>query len=171
MSPTVTTQHVGEEEEPRYVTTDDVTTDEVISYDVITEVDHHDYSEATFTTPPPHDVYAVPNRPRRQDSDYDVTVVDNDVYTEDHGFINHSTGDNDVTLVENAIYTEDHGEMAQSPANDDVTIVDNDMYTENHGVLPDAETVYYNTRAEVIDTLEHPYGDDKEDVSDWIVNR
>ena len=140
VSPTVTTQHVEEEEEPRYVTTDDVTTED----------DDHDYSEPTFTTPSTHDVYAVPNRSRnmRQDSDNDVTVVDNDVYTEDHGSINHSTGNNDVTLVDNAIYTEDQGEM--TPANDDATVVDNDIYTETHGVLPDVENVYYNTRAEVI---------------------
>ena len=162
VSPTVTTQHIEEEEEPRYVTTDDVTTHE----------SNHDYSEAIFTNPPTHDVYAIPNRSRnmRQDSDNDVTVVDNEVYTEDHGFINHSTGDNDVTLLDNAIYTDDQGEMADSPSNDDVTVVDNDIYTETHGVLPDAQTVYYNTRSEVIDTLENPYGDDKEDVSDWLAN-
>ena len=96
LSPTVTTQHVGEEEEPRYVITDDV----------ITHDSNHDYSEAIFTNPPTHDVYTVPSRSRnmRQDSDNDVTVVDNDMYAEDHCSINHSPGDNDVTLVDNAIY-------------------------------------------------------------------
>ena len=100
VSPSVSAQHVEDEgEEPRYVTTDDVTTEE----------DDHDYSEATFTTQPTHDVYAVPNRQRdmRLDSGNDVTLVDNDVYTEDHGGLTLPIVVNsDVTIVDNVIYTE-----------------------------------------------------------------
>ena len=100
VSPTVTSQHVEEEEEPRYVTTGDV----------ITEDDDHDYVEVIT---PIQDVYAVPNRSRniRSDSDNDVTLVDNDVYTENHGEITPPTDDNDVTIVDNVIYTENHGDV------------------------------------------------------------
>ena len=119
VSPTVTTQHVEEEEEPRYVINDDV----------ITEEDNYDYSEATLTTPPTQDFDAVPNRSRnmRLDSGNDVTLVDNDVYTEDHG-----------------------GLTQPSVDNSDVTIVDNVIYTESQEELSDTESVYYNTQAEVI---------------------
>ena len=120
VSPTVTTQHVEDEgEEPRYITTDNITTED----------DDHDYSEATLTTPHTNDVYAVPNRPRdmRLDSSNNVTLVDNDVYTEDHG-----------------------GLTQPSVDNSDVTIVDNVIYTESQEELSDPENVYYNTQAEVI---------------------
>ena len=43
-------------------------------------------------------------------------------------------------------------------------------YTLNPIVFYLTLKTYYNTRAEFIDTLENPYGDDKEGVSDWIVN-
>ena len=119
VSPTVTTQHVGEEEEPIYAISDDVTTEE----------EDHYYSEATFTTPPTQDFDAVPNRPRnmRLDSDNDVTLVDNDVYTEDHG-----------------------GLAQPSVDNSDVTIVDNVIYTESQEELSDTEHVYYSAQAKVI---------------------
>ena len=99
LSPTITTQHV-EQEEPRYVATDVVTAEE----------DDHDYVEVN---PPIHDFYAVPNRSRniRSDSDNDVTLVDNDVYTENHGEITPPTDGNDVTIVDNVIYTENHGDV------------------------------------------------------------
>ena len=95
MSPTVTTQCTDEEEETRYVINDDVT------------VEEGDHYYATLTTSPTHDVYAEPNRSRnvRQNSDNDVTVVDNDVYTEDHGVLRRRSVD-DVTIVDNVIYVE-----------------------------------------------------------------
>ena len=108
VSPTVTRQQTDEEEkEPRYVTTDDV----------ITVVDDHYYSEATFTTQPTQDVYAVPNISRNNnipDSDNDVTIVDNDVYTENHGLISPSPDENDVIIVDNIIYTEHHGNVSDT---------------------------------------------------------
>ena len=93
VSPTVTSQHI--EDEPRYFINDDVT------------VEEGDHYYATLTTPPTHDVYAVPNRSRnvRQISDNDVIVVDNDVYTEDHGVLRPRSID-DVTMVDNVIYNE-----------------------------------------------------------------
>ena len=106
MSPTITPQHIEEEDEPRNVITDDVTTEE----------DDHDYAEAI---PPIHDVYAVPNRSRNtgEEFDDDVNIVDNDMYTEDHGDLRQPSADNDVTIVDNVIYIENDDEMPGLPEN------------------------------------------------------
>ena len=75
-----------EDDEPRYVTVDDVTTKP------------EDAAPAA--------VYAVPNRgrSRRPSSGNDVTLVDNEVYTERHG-AGDTDEEDDVTIVDNTVYS------------------------------------------------------------------
>ena len=94
VSPTVITQNI-EEDESRYEITDDLKLDK----------DNHDYTKATSTKPPIQDVYAVPNKRQSMRGNDDVTIVDNDIYTDNHGYLTPYNADNDVTIVDNDLYT------------------------------------------------------------------
>ena len=92
MSPTVTTHTI---EKSQYEINDDVKVDK----------ETHDYADATFATPHTQDVYAVPHKRKIIRGDDAVTIVDNDIYTENHGYLTPYDADNDITIVDNYIYT------------------------------------------------------------------